>query len=156
MHALQLSNVSFALRRLLVGLLSLAVLATLWHLVVVGLRVPAYLAPTPSAILHAAIKNWKILAAQTGFTLGAAAIGLSISTLFAVGIAVAFSMSRRLAQASLPILIAFRSTPVAAVAPLIMLFFGRGIMTSVAVVTMVSFFPLLVNVTRGLTAPGGD
>ena len=153
MHALQLSNVSFALRRLLVGLLSLAVLATLWHLVVVGLRVPAYLAPTPSAILHAAIKNWKILAAQTGFTLGAAAIGLSISTLFAVGIAVAFSMSRRLAQASLPILIAFRSTPVAAVAPLIMLFFGRGIMTSVAVVTIVSFFPLLVNVTRGLTAP---
>src|ERR1700737_4691258 len=114
MHALQLSNVSFALRRLLVGLLSLAVLATLWHLVVVGLRVPAYLAPTPSAILHAAIKNWKILAAQTGFTLGAAAIGLSISTLFAVGIAVAFSMSRRLAQASLPILIAFRSTPVVA------------------------------------------
>ena len=66
---------------------------------------------------------------------------------------VAFSMSRRLAQASLPVLIMFRSTPVAAVAPIIMLFFGRGIMTSIAVVTIVSFFPLLVNVTRGLTAP---
>jgi NitT/TauT family transport system permease protein len=59
-------------------------------------------------------------------------------------------MSRSFAQASLPVVIAFRSAPVAAVAPIIMLFLGRGINTSMVVVTIVSFFPLLVNLMRGL------
>ncbi len=43
----------------------------------------------------------------------------------------------------------FRSTPVAAVAPIMMLIFGRGINTSMAVVMVVSFFPMLVNMMRG-------
>ena len=33
-----------------------------------------------------------------------------------------------------------------------MLFLGRGIATSIAVVTIVSFFPLLINMTRGLAS----
>jgi ABC-type nitrate/sulfonate/bicarbonate transport system permease component len=49
-------------------------------------------------------------------------------------------------------LLVFRSAPVAAVAPLITLFMGRGIGASVVVVTIVSFFPLMVNLQRGLAA----
>jgi len=41
---------------------------------------------------------------------------------------------------------------VAAVAPIMMLFLGRGISTSMAVVAIVSFFPLLVNLMRGLAS----
>jgi ABC-type nitrate/sulfonate/bicarbonate transport system permease component len=48
------------------------------------------------------------------------------------------------------VVMVFRSTPVAAVAPIMMLIFGRGIGTSMAVVTVVSFFPMLVNMMRGL------
>src|SRR5258708_34731413 len=59
-------------------------------------------------------------------------------------------MSRSLAQASLPLVVRFRSAPGAAVAPVAMLFLGRGMITSMAVVTIVSFFPLLVNLMRGL------
>ncbi len=62
----------------------------------------------------------------------------------------AFSLSRNLAQATLPVVVAFRSAPVAAIAPIIMLFLGRGIGTSILVVMMVSFFPLLVNLIKGL------
>ena len=93
-----------------------------------------------------------MLLGQTGFTLTAAAIGLAASAVLAAGIAVAFSMSRNLAQASLPVVIAFRSAPVAAIAPIIMLFLGRGINTSTVVVTIVAFFPLLVNLMRGLAS----
>jgi NitT/TauT family transport system permease protein len=51
---------------------------------------------------------------------------------------------------SLPLLMIFRSMPVAAVARIMMIILGRGIATSLAVVTIVSFFPLLVNLLRGL------
>lgn len=108
--------------------------------------------PGPLSVLQAAASQWSTLATQTGYTLGAAAAGLTISTTFAVALALLFTLSRTLEQASLPAVIAFRSAPVAAVAPIIMLFLGRGIATSIAVVTIVSFFPLLVNVTRGLKA----
>ncbi|MFD2183720.1 ABC transporter permease [Rhodoplanes azumiensis] len=136
---------SLALVALTVGILVLA-----WQLIVVALRIPPYLVPPPGPVAHAFVVNLKTIATQTGFTLTAAALGLALSTLLATGIALAFSMSRNLARASLPVVIAFRSTPVAAVAPLAMLFLGRGIATSMAVVTIVSFFPLLVNLMRGL------
>jgi ABC-type nitrate/sulfonate/bicarbonate transport system permease component len=70
----------------------------------------------------------------------------------ATAVAISFSMNRSLAQASLPVVLVFRSTPVAAVAPIMMLICGRGISTSMAVVTIVSFFPILVNLMRGLAS----
>ncbi len=140
------------LRSISIGLLSLIFLLGLWQMVITVWHVPAYLMPAPGHVLLAVGTNWKVLSAQTSFTIGAAALGLTISTTFAVLIAIAFTMSRRLEQASLPAVIAFRSAPVAAVAPIIMLFFGRGITTSVMVVTIVSFFPLLVNLMRGLAS----
>lgn len=63
-----------------------------------------------------------------------------------------FTVSRDAEQAMTPLLLAFRTAPVAAVAPLIMLFTGRGIATSVVVVTIVSFFPIFVNLRRGLVS----
>ncbi len=50
----------------------------------------------------------------------------------------------------MPLVIVFRSAPVTAVAPLITLFVGRGLATSVVVVVIVSFFPIMVNMMRGL------
>lgn len=139
-------------RRPLLIVLCLIGLALVWQLIVTGLRIPPYLAPAPIPVLRAILTNWSLISRQTGFTLTAAALGLTLSATLASAIAIAFSMSRNLAQASLPLVVAFRSTPVAAVAPIAMLFLGRGIMTSMAVVTIVSFFPLLVNLMRGLVS----
>jgi NitT/TauT family transport system permease protein len=137
-------------KRIMLILFGACALLMAWHLLVSGLRIPAYLIPGPLAVLKAFVVDWKIITTQTGFTLSAAALGLTVSTIFASIIAVTFSMSRSFAQASLLLVIAFRSAPVAAVAPIIMLFLGRGIRTSMVVVTIVSFFPLLVNLMRGL------
>jgi NitT/TauT family transport system permease protein len=139
-------------RQILVVVLTVALVFVIWQVLIVGLRIPPYIVPTPISVVWAFVANWKVISTQTAFTLSAAALGLTLSTILATAIAVAFSMSRSLAQASLPVVIAFRSTPVAAVAPIIMLFLGRGITTSVAVVMIVSFFPLMVNLMRGLVS----
>jgi NitT/TauT family transport system permease protein len=138
------------LKRLMQIALGVAIFIVLWQLTVIGFRIPKYLVPLPLDVARSVRENWAVIAAQAGFTLTAAGLGLAASTLFAVGVALSFSMSRNLAQASLPVVMVFRSTPVAAVAPIMMLIFGRGISTSMAVVTVVSFFPMLVNMMRGL------
>ena len=139
-----------ALKRVTQALLGVVLVFATWHLIVSGLRIPKYLVPLPYDVFLSIQKNWGVIAAQAGFTLSAAAFGLILSTLLATAIAISFTMSKNLAQASLPVVLVFRSTPVAAVAPIMMLIFGRGISTSMAVVTIVSFFPMLINTMRGL------
>jgi NitT/TauT family transport system permease protein len=138
------------LRRPLQIVVAAAVLIALWHLAVRSFGIPKYIVPVPLDVAKAFQEHWAVIASHAGFTLTAAAFGLTTSTLLATSIAISFSMSHNLAQASLPVVLAFRSTPVAAVAPIMMLIFGRGISTSMAVVTIVSFFPMLVNMMRGL------
>jgi ABC-type nitrate/sulfonate/bicarbonate transport system permease component len=140
------------LRKILVLVVTVAAVFAIWQMLVVLLRIPLYIVPTPLSVLRAFVVNWKVISTQMAFTVTAAALGLTLSTILATTIAVAFSMSRGVAQASLPVVVAFRSTPVAAIAPIIMLFLGRGISTSMTVVLIVSFFPLLVNLMRGLAS----
>lgn len=129
---------------------AVCILVLLWQVAVVDFGIPPYIVPRPLAVGLAFIANWRTLATSTGLTLSAAALGLTASAVFASATAVAFSMSRNLAQTTLPIVLVFRSTPVAAVAPIMTLFLGRGVGTSVAVVVIISFFPILVNLMRGL------
>jgi ABC-type nitrate/sulfonate/bicarbonate transport system permease component len=141
---------SLLLKRVVQVLLGAALFVAFWQLTVLGFRIPKYLAPVPLDVAQAMWANRGVIAGQAGFTLTAAGLGLAASTLFAVGVALSFSINRNLAQASLPVVMVFRSMPVVAVAPIMMLIFGRGIGTSLAVVTIVSFFPILVNLMRGL------
>jgi ABC-type nitrate/sulfonate/bicarbonate transport system permease component len=137
-------------RSIVRGALAIFILVALWQLAVSGLGIPAYLVPAPREVAVAIAAHRDVIARQAGFTLSAAALGLAVSTLAATAVAVSFSMSRSLAQASLPAVIVFRSMPVAAVAPIMMLALGRSILTSMTVVMIVSFFPMLVNLMRGL------
>jgi ABC-type nitrate/sulfonate/bicarbonate transport system permease component len=140
------------LKPYLLAIAAVAMLGLAWQLAILWWRIPHYLMPGPSAVASAVATNWKPLLIQTGYTLGAAGLGLAISTTLAMITAFIFTMNRTIEQATLPVVIAFRSAPVAAVAPIIMLFLGRGIATSIAVVGIVSFFPMLINMTRGLAA----
>ncbi len=128
-------------------------LVLLWQGAITWWALPAYIVPTPGGVARHAVAQWRVLSARAGFTMLSAFLGLLISGFFTASIALAFTASKRLARASMPLVIAFRSAPVPAVAPLIMLATGRGIGTSVLVVTIVSFFPLYVNLLRGLSAP---
>lgn len=144
------------LRALSIGLVkilaSIVAVALLWKALISWFGIPHYIVPSPTEVIVGFYDNANVLLRQTMVTLTSSAIGLIVSTLLACVIAIAFTLNRKVAQASLPLVILFRSAPIAAVAPIIMLFLGRGVATSVAVVIIVSFFPLLVNLMRGLYA----
>ena len=131
-------------------------LVGLWRALIAVYGIPPYIAPTPGGVVAAAIAHPGVLLAHAGYTLATACIGLAMSGVLAVCLSLAFTSFRRLARASMPLVLAFRSAPVAAIAPLIMLMVGRGIGTGIIVVTIVSFFPLYVNLMRGLAAPDSN
>ena len=141
------------LRWLGMRLAVIVALVLFWRWLIADYAIPAYLVPSPGSVAVAAVAQWRILGSHAGYTLGSAMLGLLINGVFAGTLSLAFTNSARLARASMPLVIIFRSAPVPAIAPLIMLATGRGLGTSVLVVTIVSFFPLYVNLRRGLSAP---
>lgn len=133
--------------RIALGILAFVVL---WEGAILSFAIPSYIVPTPAAVADAFVAQRTSLIHHAAFTVISALLGLAASCSLAVGLAIAFVSYKKASQISMPLVIAFRSAPVTAVAPLIMLFVGRGLATSIVVIVIVSFFPIMVNMMRGL------
>ena len=109
------------------------------------LDVWSYLVTAPDAAAHRA----QIFGAM-GTTLIDAGTGYVAGTAAALAAAVVMAMLPAVEQAVMPTAIVLRSIPIVAMAPLIALVFGRGLVGVTVVVGLVTFFPTLVLVIAGL------
>lgn len=123
-----------------------------WEFAVRALAVPQYLLPAPSAILLDFITNIYTLIFHTGITLWEAFLGFALANAIGIFIAVVFAHSSVLEKGLYPYAIALKTTPIIAMAPLLLLWFGNGIASKVAAAALIAFFPAIVNTTKGLKA----
>ena len=87
--------------------------------------------------------------AWTTFT---ALIGLAISVVLGISIAVLMAQARWLERSMYPYLVAAQALPVLAIVPLIGSVFGGGIGARIFVCVMISIFPIVTNTLFGLTS----
>jgi len=127
-----------------------AVVATVWHFVVIWLRVPAIILPGPIAVMNALWLERLVLLKASWVTLQAAAVGLLCSAVFGSLIAVLFSQSALIRVAMYPYVIFLQTVPIVAIAPLLIIWSGNNFRTIVLVATIISIFPVIANVTSGL------
>ena len=123
--------------------------ALAWKALVVALALPPFILPPPEAAWHALVDNGGTIGAASLFTLRNAAAGLVTAFLVALALSAAFTLSPALSRAVLPVVIVLRTAPVVAIAPILIMVFGRGIGVAVTVVVIVSFFPIMVNAMHG-------
>jgi NitT/TauT family transport system permease protein len=121
----------------------------LWEGVVRAAGVPAYLLPAPSAIL-ASMDGALLVHTWATFTEALAGFALASAAAFAA--ALAFVRSRTLEQGLFPVAIALKTTPLVAIAPLLVLWMGTGWTSKVMAAALICFFPVLVNSVKGLKA----
>lgn len=143
------------------GALGFLILSTVialagWYAVLRIFGLDGYFAKTPADVWRyvaadpAAGANRAELWAALRVTLLDAAVGYVVGTLAAIVMAIAVVTVRALDQTLMPIAIVLRSVPLVAMAPLIALVFGRGLLAVTVVVSLVTFFPTLVNLSVGL------
>lgn len=130
--------------------LSVALVA--WTLLLEITGTEPYNAASPAVAWEELVADWPMVLDAIRVTALEASAGLLASVTIACALAVLFVVSRPAEKALLPYALAFRSVPVVAVAPLLVLIVGRGLPTAVVCVTIVTFFPVLVNLSRGLRA----
>ncbi|SDB50906.1 NitT/TauT family transport system permease protein [Agrobacterium fabrum] len=139
--------------RIAVPLLFGLALLVLWEGIVRGFSVPPILLPAPSAILARLLGSLPILWADfrqtflksvlTGYVLGC---GLGFL------VAILIDRSPFLQRGLLPIGNFVSALPVVGIAPIMVMWFGFDWQSKVAVVVIMTFFPMLVNTVQGLAA----
>lgn len=130
---------------------------SLWEGLVRLLNIPLYLLPPPSGIMATFLSQPEYLFRIGLFTFGEALsgflIGCGLGSLVAA-ICVRFPM---LAQGLVPFSIASNAVPIVALSPLLGVWLGSiSPASKIAVVAVMTFFPTLVNVYRGLSSPSHD
>lgn len=111
--------------------------------------VPDFMLPAPTTIFSAALSDRVILWEHLKVTLSEAAIGLSLGTLAGVFFAVLMDLSDKIKKALYPLIVLSQTIPTVAVAPLLVLWFGYGILPKVLLVALTTFFPIAVGVFEG-------
>lgn len=126
-------------------------LISLWELVCKVGNVPNYVLPSPSAIVVAffdvSIDRWL---GHLWATLRVALMGFLLSIVIAIPIAIGMIRSPLLNRVLYPLLIVIQSTPVVAVAPLIIVLLGTEDPSRVLITCLLTFFPIVVSTTTGM------
>ena len=128
-----------------------------WEAVVSALQLKQFILPRPSAIAAALAAEWPILQKAAGNTLFEALGGLVIGVGAGVVIAFAVARWRKVRESILPIAIGASAVPIIAAAPIMSNWFGiLNPLAKMAIVILLVFFPIMVNVVRGLTQVEAD
>jgi NitT/TauT family transport system permease protein len=123
-----------------------------WELSVRAFRVPLYILPAPTDIWRQLQRDWPLLLRHAQPTAIEAVGGFAIGNGVALALAVAFVHSAPLERAVFPVAIALRTIPLVAITPLLVVWLGNGYAPKIAIAALISFFPTLVNMVRGLSA----
>jgi NitT/TauT family transport system permease protein len=129
------------------------VLIAVWEGACRIFHVPSFLLPSPSAIVIAGLD---VSAAQwlsnIGATLRVAVMGYILAIVVSIPLAVALVNSRFLSRTLYPIIVIVQSTPIVAVAPIIVVTLGASDLPRVVITFLITFFPIVVSTVTGLMA----
>jgi NitT/TauT family transport system permease protein len=146
------STVSYRWLRWLTPLVSMFVLLSLWQIVVLLEIYPRFIIPAPLEVWTSfvtVVGNGTLLT-HVGVTLREMLFGLGIGVLFGTLLGYLIAKNPILDKILSPIVVAFQATPVVAYAPLLIIWFGSGMMSKIITTAIIVFFPTLMNVVVGL------
>jgi ABC-type nitrate/sulfonate/bicarbonate transport system permease component len=127
-----------------------------WEIVVRSLEIPDWLLPPPSQIARTAVHDLPVLQHHTTTTLLTTTLGTTLALVVGFTLALLLDTSPLIRRAIYPLLVASQTMPIVAIAPLLVVGFGFGLLPKVIVVTLVMFFPLVINTVDGLRTSDTD
>jgi NitT/TauT family transport system permease protein len=127
-----------------------AILFALWEAGVRAFDVPDYILPSPWVIATKIVVAWRLLLTNGLVTLQEILLGFSLSVLIAIPLAIAVVYSRIFERVAFPFMVSLQTIPKVALAPILVIWLGYGIMPKVMVAFLISFFPIVINSVIGM------
>ena len=128
------------------------VLLALWEAGTRAFGVPAFLLPPPSAVAVAIVTHAPLLAAGAWVTTVEILLGFLLSVVVGIPLALMIFLWPPFARAIFPLLVSSQAMPKVAIAPLLLVWFGFGMVPKVLIAFLIAFFPVVINTAVGLAA----
>ena len=129
--------------------LLLAILVV-WQVTVTVGSIPPSLLPSPLRVLSAGWGDKDDLAAAAWISIQETIVGLGLGIVVAVVVAILVDSFTPFRRAVYPLLVGSQTVPVVAIAPLVVLWFGFGIVPKILLVALYTFFPIAVGMISGI------
>lgn len=145
-----------ALGRLVPALATVVLLVAGWQVYVEISGIRPQLLPSPLRVLEQGWAHRDEIAVHAVATLQVTATGFALSLSLAWLLAVVVDFSPWLRRAFVPLFVASQTLPIIAIAPLMVIWFGFGLLPKVLVVALVTFFPMAIGLIEGFAAADRD
>ena len=140
------------LRKIVVPSVAIIVFLLLWETLVWAMGWPNYKMASPSDLVPAYQRYWELFLVMGWQTLWRTVIGLLLAIVVGVAIGMVMGFSRTMRDALYPLLVGFNAIPKATVVPIVALMFvGAHDLNTILIAFMISFFPIAVSVSIGLS-----
>ncbi|MFI8975504.1 ABC transporter permease [Nocardia asteroides] len=131
---------------------TVAVLVVIWQVYVTSSGVRPQVLPSPLRVVQQGWAHRAEIGTHAAATLQVTLVGFAVSLVLAWTLAVIVDFSPWLRRALVPLFVASQTVPIVAIAPLMIIWFGFGLLPKVLVVALVTFFPIAVGLIEGFAA----
>ena len=121
-----------------------------WEVAVRFNDTPQWMLPPPTAIIESFRTDWRMLIDHSWVTLVEVLLGFGLALLAGIAVGIAIDSSTILRRAIYPLIIASQTIPMVALAPLMLIWFGYGLLPKILITALIGFFPIAVNTVDGL------
>ena len=141
---------------LIYSIAALAGLIVVWQGVVLFTGVPRFILPPPALVFKAFVENWRLIADHGLVTFTEVILGLTIGIFLGLATALQLEISPTARLFLRPILVFSQAIPVFALAPVLTLWLGYGLISKVTMAVLIIYFPVTSAFFDGLrkTPPG--
>lgn len=131
---------------------AIALLLVLWQCLSVSGIVPNYMLPSPFEVYIALICDAELLCHNAFITFSEAFLGLSIGVFFGFVLAIVMDEAKIIKRALQPLITISQTVPTIAIAPLLVLWLGYGMLPKIVLVALTTFFPITISLLSGFLA----
>ncbi|HWF13494.1 MAG TPA: ABC transporter permease [Candidatus Acidoferrales bacterium] len=122
----------------------------LWQLILWVFRVPRFMLPSPYAVALSVFARFPSLMSSLAITAEESAGGLIASIIVGVLVALVFAQSPWVRKMLYPYTLLLQTVPIIAIAPLILMWMGAGMLAVTLIAFIISLAPIIANTTQGL------
>lgn len=124
-------------------------LIVIWQVSVVVFQIEKWILPSPLAIASEAVASYDKFSVHAMATIKLTLLGFVVGSSIGLLIAFILHMSVKVKAAVYPLLLLSQNIPTIVLAPLLMIWFGFGLLPKLIVITLVCFFPIAVSMLDG-------
>ena len=134
----------------------IAVLLMIWQILSMVNIIPKFMLPSPFEVVKAFISDFPLLMEHTKITLIEAFLGLGLGIVLGFVVAVVMDRFEYAYKMIYPVLVITQTIPTVAIAPLLVLWMGYGILPKIMLILLTSFFPITIGLLDGFRSVDKD